>query len=159
MPPTVRRVTEADIRDFATWRYEAPYDVYDITMPLEKAIDYFLSADTACHVLFGGDDALEGYCIFGADARVPGGNYDEPALDIGLGIRPSLMGKGRGGSYVRAVVGYATGSLGADRLRVTIAAWNERALRVWSAAGFAEEQRFETPASVMDGGAFLVLVK
>jgi uncharacterized protein YhfF/RimJ/RimL family protein N-acetyltransferase len=157
MSPTIRKVTEADVRGFATWRYDTPYDVYNITMPPEDAVRYFLSDDTACHVLVEDDGALAGFCTFGSDARVPGGNYGEAALDIGLGIRPSFTGQGRGAAFVRAVIEHAVGSLGADRLRVTVAAWNERALRVWRGAGFTEEQKFEAAAGVMGGGGFFVL--
>ena len=158
MAPTIRRVTAEDIRDFATWRYDPPYDTYDITLPPEEAVDYFLSPDAGCHALIGDGDVLVGFCTFGVDGRVPGGDYSEPALDIGLGIRPSLTGGGNGRAYVQTVVEYATESFGADRLRVTVAAWNDRARHVWTAAGFAEAQRFEAPADVMGGGAFLILV-
>ena len=48
---------------------------------------------------------------------------------------------------------------GVDRLRVTIAAENERALRVWSRVGFAETQRFQAPQPVMGSDTFVVLEK
>ena len=43
---TVRPVAEADIRDFATWRYEPPLDGYNITQTMDEAVEYFLQPST-----------------------------------------------------------------------------------------------------------------
>lgn len=156
----VRPVAADDVRIFSTWRYETPYDVYAITgHSLDETIDYFLGPDINCHVLEGEVGDLIGFITFGQDARVPGGDYSAPALDIGLGIRPDAIGQGHGSRFVRAVTEFATEHLDADVLRVTVAEWNTRALRVWEHAGFERGQRFETPEDfvAMGGGAFFVL--
>lgn len=155
----VRPVTADDVRSFSAWRYEPPYDVYAVTgHSLDETIGYFLGSDVNCHVL---EDAgnLIGFITFGEDARVPGGDYSAPALDIGLGIRPDATGRGSGSRFVGAVIEFATEHLDAAVLRVTIAEWNTRALRVWEHAGFGRVQRFETPDGfeAMGGGAFVVL--
>ncbi len=151
---TVRVVTEADIRDFAAWRHEAPYDVYNITGDSDKAVEYFLRPSTNCHVLVE-DGELAGFFTFGFDAQVPGGDYSTPARDIGLGVKPSRTGQGLGRGFAGAVVEYARD--GAERLRVTIATGNRRAVRVWSGMGFTEIQRFESPQTVMGSNEFVVL--
>lgn len=142
----IRPVTEPDIREFITWRYDPPYDGYNITDDPDEAVAYFLSPGVECHVLVDSDELI-GFCTFGADAQVPGGDYFENRLDIGLGIRPDLTGRGNGSTYVAAVVDLAleehTG------LRVTIAEQNARAIRVWEANGFQRVQRFESPSEVM----------
>ena len=152
----IRPVTGADIRDFALWRHEAPYDVYDITHPVDEAVEYFLRPSTGCHVIEAGGE-LAGFITFGADARVPGGGYSDVALDIGLGIKPELTGRGHGGAYVEAVVAFARDTFSVTPLRVTIAAGNERAVRVWSGRGFKETQRFGSPETVMGSDQFVVL--
>ncbi len=151
---TIRTATEADIRDFAAWRHHAPYDVYNIGGPVEKAVEYFLRPSTNCHVIVR-DGELAGFFTFGSDAQVPGGDYSTPARDIGLGVKPSLTGGGLGRSFVEAVVGFARES--SDGLRVTIATANQRAVRVWSAAGFVETQRFASPETVLGSNEFVVL--
>ena len=95
---------------------------------------------------------------FGADARVPGGDYSDAALDIGLGIKPELTGRGLGGAFVEAVVAFARATFELGPRRVTIAAGNARALRVWSGRGFNEIQRFTSPETVMGSDEFVVLV-
>ena len=153
----VRKATEPDVREFASWRYEPPYDIYSVTDPVDKAIAYFLSDAVNCHVIEG-QGVLVGFITFGSDARVPGGDYTADALDIGMGINPSLTGKGNGTAYVAAVVDHARHTFDAPRLRVSVALNNPRAQRVWEQNGFAETQRFvSTGSSVMGSTEFVVL--
>ncbi len=154
----VRPVTREEVLDFATWRYEPPYDVYDIAEDGADAIDYFLDPSVRCHVLVD-DDRLVGFCTYGADARVPGGDYSTPALDIGLGIRPSLTGRGRGRRFVGAVCAHAASLDEAGPLRVTVAAWNDRARAVWSSAGFTERDRFTSDGSPMGSREWVILIR
>ena len=123
----VRPVAEADIRDFATWRYAPPLDVYNIAQTIDEAVEYFLRPSTGCHVILSGGE-LAAFFTFGEDARVPGGDYSNPGLDIGLGVNPSLIGRGAGRSYVETVVGFALETFDIEPLRVTIAAENRAAL-------------------------------
>lgn len=153
---TIRPLTEADIRDLAAWRYPPPYDGYSIRQPVDEAVAYFLLPETQGHAI-DRDGVLAGFCTFGADARVPGGDYSGPGLDIGMGIRPSMTGRGLGAGFVEAVTAFARRQLGAGRLRVSIAAENERAMRVWSRAGFTETQRFTATHTVMGSDEFVML--
>ena len=153
---SVRAVTETDIREFVTWEYEPPYDHYKITGPVEEAVEYFLRPSTNCHVLMS-DGELVAFFTFGADARVPGGDYSAPGLDIGMGLKPSLTGRGRGRSYVAGVIQFARETLDFEPLRVTIATHNQRAIRVWSGLGFTETQRFQPTKTVLGSDAFVIL--
>jgi RimJ/RimL family protein N-acetyltransferase len=91
---------------------------------------------------------LVGFCSFGVDGRVPGGTYDEQALDLGAGMDPALVGKGHGQAFLGAIVDHATLKLSASRLRATIAVWNERALRAFRSTGFAPISRFRTEKGI-----------
>jgi ribosomal-protein-alanine N-acetyltransferase len=159
--PMIRPATEGDVRELSTWRNDPPYDVYDVgDESVETNIGYLLDPDTRCHAIADGSGDLIGFCTFGADARVPGGDYSVEALDIGLGIRPDRTGRGHGSRFVTAVVEFAATTFQPDTMRVTISEWNKRALRVWEGAGFEHIQRFEARKdfTAMGGGAFIVLV-
>ena len=156
MPISIRPVAAADIREFIEWRYPPPYDVYDHSGPYEEARAYFLLPSTACHAI-DRDGALAGYCTFGEDARVPGGDYSAAALDLGMALRPDLTGGGLGREFVAAVVAFAEKASALPALRVSIAAANARALSVWSANGFAETQRFTADTEVLGSTRFVVL--
>lgn len=152
----VRPATAEDIREFIRWRYEPPYDTYDITDTAEEAVEHFSSSDANCHALVD-DGTLIGYATFGHDAQVPGGDYDEDALDVGMGIHPDRIGRGRGVEFIEAAVTHARSVLGTDRLRVTIAEANGRALRAARRAGFVETARFTSVREVLGTNRFVIL--
>ncbi|MEA3510274.1 MAG: ASCH domain-containing protein [Actinomycetota bacterium] len=156
MALNLRSATDSDIRTFAAWRYESPYDAYDMTMSASEAITYFSDPGVHCSTLLDGNDVV-GFCTFGEDARVPGGDYDDAGLDIGLGIDPARTGSGEGHRFVAAVIAHAAVTFGPRQLRVTIAVGNLRAIRVWSGAGFAEVSRFATPRVLMGSSEFAIL--
>jgi len=74
---TLRPVTEDDVRDFATRRYEPPSDDYNMTQPVDEAVQYFLQPETNCHVILR-EDELAGFCTFGSDAWVPAATTRRP---------------------------------------------------------------------------------
>jgi ribosomal-protein-alanine N-acetyltransferase len=152
----VRPATEIDVRAFSQWKYESPFDVYDVNMPHDEAVDYFLGSDVHCHVLVEADE-LVGFMTFGSDGHVPGGDYTGDALDIGLGIHPSLIGMGNGKRYLRSAVTFARATFDIQGLRVTIAANNVRAQRAWTGVGFHETGEFVAPDTVMGTRKFVVL--
>ena len=153
---SVRPATAADVIEFAAWRYEPPYDVYDLTEPVDEAVAYFTSPSTGCHVVHTAD-GLAGYCTFGEDARVPGGDYASPAIDIGAALAPSLTGKGHGSAFVAAILAFAAEEHGPVTARVTIAAENGRAIRVWEENGFTEVARFRSEREVLGTREFVIL--
>ena len=115
----------------------------------------FVDPVNAYHAIVDNGGQLVAYCCFGPDARVPGGDYDNPALDIGLGVHPDLSGQGLGGAFVDAVLRFAQQEFVPTEFRVTVAEFNERALRVWEKARFRPVQRFERK---QDGAPFVILV-
>jgi [ribosomal protein S18]-alanine N-acetyltransferase len=138
---------DAEAREVLAWHYEAPYDIYNIYNAdpahieesvaglVDPANQYFVASDAEGRIL--------GYCCFGPDARVPGGDYRDPDwLDVGLGMRPDLTGQGRGLVFFSAVLDFGRERLGARRYRLSVAAFNGRAIRVYERAGFREAGRF-----------------
>ncbi len=149
----------AAVERIMTWRYPPPYDIYDIDVAgsdAEATISFLLDPENAYYRIEDERGELVAFCCFGRDAQVPGGDYPRPALDIGLGVRPDLTGKGQGRRYVNGVIEYASRVLGAKQLRVTIAAFNLRAQRVWEQAGFKKTGTFARPLDQMQ---FLVMEK
>jgi RimJ/RimL family protein N-acetyltransferase len=146
--PLIRRDAEAIV----TWRYEAPYDVYDLD---EDAVSSLLRPDCQYYSVRR-DDELIGYRCYGSDAQVSGGDYSVPALDTGGGLRPDLTGRGLGGSVLRAAMHFARRHFQVDRFRVTVASFNDRAIRVCTNAGFDRSSEFERPS---DHRRFTILMR
>jgi RimJ/RimL family protein N-acetyltransferase len=132
--------------EIVRWRYDPPYDVYNLEDD-ETVIQYALDPENNFYAMDDKKLGLVGFCSFGLDGQVPGGDYVENALDIGMGIRPDLTGRGLGSGFVAEVLAFARQMYAPVRIRVTIAAFNERAKRVWEANHFRPHQRFVHHAS------------
>jgi RimJ/RimL family protein N-acetyltransferase len=125
----IRELTAHDLAHIATWAYDGPWSVYDSDGQLDPALGYWAVVDAE-------DGRLQGFACLGADARVPGLAGAAGVLDVGVGMRPDLVGQGRGADFVGAVVALAE-ARGARRLRAVVQDWNERSLQVFTGLGFA----------------------
>ena len=154
-PFTFQPMDEASARAISEWRYDAPYDIYNIAPDdVEKEMQLFLDPQNAYHTITDEHGDLVAYCCFGPDGQVPGGDYSAAALDIGLGVRPDLTGRGRGLTYVNAVLDFTRCTFPPTAFRVTVAEFNKRALRVWEKAGFRPVQTFQRSGDSM---AFVIM--
>jgi len=145
-------MTAAYAADIVTWHYAPPYDYYDMT----DADPAFLADPASGYYAVTGPDGLIGFRSFGADGQVPGFDYDSSALDTGGGLRPALTGQGLGRAAISAGLDFGRAQFGPDAFRITVAAFNERALRVVRSLGFAVTGSFDSAA---DGREFYVLVR
>jgi ribosomal-protein-alanine N-acetyltransferase len=82
---------------------------------------------------------------------VPGGRYDESALDTGGGLRPDLTGQGLGRAAIETGLAFGRERFGPPAFRMTVATFNVRAQRVIAALGFSAAGTF---AGVADGRGY-----
>ena len=123
-----RPMTQPEAEAVAAWHYEPPYDFYDfeadpedheeVLDPERRAGDYH-SVEV--------DGELAGFFSFKQHG-------DE--LEVGLGLRPDLAGKGLGLEFVEAGLEFARAKFGPRTLWLDVATWNERAKKVYERAGF-----------------------
>lgn len=139
---------EADVRAIAGWRYDGPYAFYDLA---GEDVAEFL-AEVGSYVAAEDERGeLVGFFGFGAVGQVPGGQdaelYPPDALDVALGLRPDLVGGGLGPGFVAAGLAYAREhrSPAPTRFRLSVAAFNERAVRAYERVGFRRGPRFSSP--------------
>lgn len=134
-----------------TWKYDGEYAFYDMTADPE---DY---AELICEETRNRSDyfearlngALAGY--FCAEASGEG-------LEIGLGLRPDLCGKGMGKAFFSQILDFVAGRYACQTLILRVAAFNRRAMRVYRACGFADDGSY---LQKTNGGeyAFVKMVK
>jgi ribosomal-protein-alanine N-acetyltransferase len=139
-----RPMGDAEAREVLAWHYESPYDIYNADpMHIEESVAGLVDPANQYFVASDAEGRILGYCCFGPDARVPGGDYRDPdLLDVGLGMRPDLTGQGHGPAFFGVVLTFGREQLGARRFRLSVAAFNHRAMRVYERAGFREVGRF-----------------
>ena len=154
---TFHRMDETSARNIPSWRYKAPYDIYNLgSGEVENDIQRFMDPGSPYYGMADEQGELVAYCCFGLQAQVPGGDYSSEALDIGLGVRPDLTGHGQGLAYVNSVLDFARVTFAPCSYRVTIADFNERARRVWEKAEFQFVARFQRER---DGRPFVVMLR
>jgi [ribosomal protein S18]-alanine N-acetyltransferase len=131
---TIAPMTQAEAEAVAAWHYPGEYAFYDAATVPEDMEDLL-------------DSARRGDAYFGA--RGPGADLegfvyldrkDAGAVEIGLGLRPDLTGRGLGAAFTGAAIQLAR-DRGAERITLAVAAFNVRAITVYERAGFAETGR------------------
>jgi [ribosomal protein S18]-alanine N-acetyltransferase len=139
---TISPLTAENAWEITTWSYDPPYDLYDLA---PEHLSGLLTPEYRYHQVTDQSGSLVGYCCFGLDAQVPGGDYrqSEPeVLDIGVGLKPSYTGRGYGVGFVRSVLGYAAVIYHPAIFRATVAGFNHRSLRTFQNLGFEIKERF-----------------
>jgi [ribosomal protein S18]-alanine N-acetyltransferase len=131
-------MNDEEARAVVSWRYEAPYYFYDMANdpggleellgPPERRRGYYA-------VLSDGE--LVGFFSFGPGGQLPSFDYaDDGSLDIGLGLRPDLTGKGLGLEFLLAGLEFGRRHFSPAGFRLAVAMFNGRAIRVYERAGF-----------------------
>ena len=154
--PTVFKfepMNEVNARAVQSWRYEAPYDLYNLT---SDTLTAFLDPLYRYYSVIDEQGELIAFRCFGADARVPGGDYSADALDMGGGLRPDLTGQGLGPRVMNAAIEFARIQFAPKAFRTTVAAFNQRALRACEKVGYEPVQRF---IATHNGMPFVVLMR
>jgi RimJ/RimL family protein N-acetyltransferase len=151
-------ITGPEARTIMSWRYPFLDTLFDpdpdeleddVAALLVPAYHYFAARND--------DGELVGFCCFGEDAQVPGGDYTRPALDLGMGLRPELTGQGRSHLFLQAAMAWGGELFAPEYYRATIAAINGRSLAMCARAGFFIIQRFRAQAGEPE--EFIVLLK
>jgi RimJ/RimL family protein N-acetyltransferase len=126
--------TEAHAREVARWHYEPPYDFYDLASdPADEAAMHDSShAEHYRAVLEDGGERLDAFWYF---------DWHGDIVVVGIGLRPDLTGRGLGESFLRAQLAYAASRWNPTRFRLFVAAWNERAIRLYERLLFSEVGR------------------
>lgn len=136
-------ITEIEARTVLCWRYpQMAVFLEPDADELEDDVAALLHPDYHYYAAHDESGRLVGFCCFGEDARVPGGDYALPALDVGLGLHPDLTGRGLSHSFLEKILALGGELFAPEFFRATVAAVNERSLRLFEGAGFYFMQTF-----------------
>ena len=130
----MRPLTQVDAEAVAAWRYPADYAFYDWTA---DPGDLALLLDPARR-----RDAF--HAADGEDGRLAGFFQIEPSagsVELGLGLRPDLCGRGLGEGFTRTGIELVWSLHGPVRITLAVAAFNRRAITVYERCGFTETGR------------------
>lgn len=139
-------IKEMDIKDaveISTWIYMEPYSLYSLDGS-QETIEELMDGT---YYTVTNEGKIIGYFCYGKSAQVPGGRNQglygaKDAMDIGLGLRPDLTGKGMGAKFVLKGIEFGIGKFNPGIVRLTVAAFNKRAIRVYERVGFITAGNF-----------------
>ncbi|WP_237150647.1 GNAT family N-acetyltransferase [Planococcus rifietoensis] len=147
-------MTEESARDILSWRYPYPYDFYNG----EASDESLQELMNGSYRLVWEQGELFGFYCTGKGAQVPAGHasnaYPEGPVDIGLGMKPEKTGAGRGAAFLDFLLREINKRHPEQALRLTVAQFNARAVRLYERVGFVKTVEFKN-----DYAMFQVMLK
>ena len=126
---TFHKMKQEDAQQIASWHYAAPYDFYDADQDQEDLAELLdpRSWQESYYSVFNEENELVGLFVFKPDGQ---------SVEVGLGLRPDLTGKGLGQAFLTAGLTFGQGHLSVREWSLSVATFNTRAIRVYERVGF-----------------------
>jgi len=148
----IKDMSEKFAVEIVNWKYDAPYDFYNNEVTSESINEII---ENPYFAVVNQCDELIGFFCTGFSAQVPIGHeygaYSEEFLDIGIGMNPELTGRGLGTIFFLKVLHNVEKD---GPIRLTVAEFNQRAIRLYLKNGFIERKKFKKGST-----EFIVMVK
>lgn len=155
MKLSVQEMTKEFAEESLQWTYKPPYDFYNVELSEETLAERL---DGSYRSVLNESGALIGFFCTGESAKVPAGEkdgvYDEAAVDMGLGMHPSLTGQGNGNLFGKTVLAQIEAEHEGKPVRLSVATFNKRAIRLYENMGFVKRASFQT-----DVCPFITMIK
>ena len=129
-------ITQEQVEDIAfNWHYDAEYSFYDMESDKEDLVE-FLDPKKRGDSIFvvTKDNDIIGFFSFNKVAI--------KTIDMGLGMRPDLVGNGNGLGFLKAGIDFAESMYSPKKITLSVATFNKRAIKVYRKIGFEEVDTF-----------------
>lgn len=130
------------------WKYEGVYSFYDMTEDLEDHegfIDESLRNKNDHYQATVGNELAGFFCVV----------QEASSIEIGLGLKPDLCGKGAGKDFVEQITAFIQTNYRCDKLVMNVAVFNQRAIKVYRSCGFKDVKVIKQRSN---GGVYEFLV-
>ncbi len=124
-----RPMSAQSAQAIARWQYEGVYSFYNAESDPDDLAELLDPHNWSDHY----------YEVVGEQGDLIGFIYlkrDGPVVEIGLGLRPDLTGRGLGRQFLLDALDFAAQRDALAGFRLLVATFNERAIRVYTKAGF-----------------------
>jgi ribosomal-protein-alanine N-acetyltransferase len=129
-------MSQADAVAISRWHYPEPYSFYDWDADPDDLAELLDPARRGERYWAADDESGELAGHFSFKPREPG------AVEIGLGLRPDLTGRGLGAEFVEAGLEHARRHFAPNEFVLAVAAFNLRAIAVYERAGFTHARAY-----------------
>lgn len=153
---SVRQMMLEDVKEICAWSYSEPYKLYSFDGSDETVAEFLGGEYKSVY----SDDELFGYYCTGKSAQVPIKESVElyaalDAVDIGLGMKPCNTAKGSGREFLEFILSCVCKDFPSRIIRLTVASFNKRAIKVYSSLGFKKTHEFIRPQNEME---FIIMI-
>lgn len=128
------------------WQYGGEFAFYDMPNDQDDLTE-FLDPDqrTEHYYAVMDETQLIGFFVF-----EPG----QDSLELALGMRPDLTGRGNGTAFLESGLAFAIEKYQPQQIELAVAAFNERAIRLYTRSGFEPVERFQQETN---GGSYEIV--
>lgn len=128
-----RRVSENDVKDMLTWKYEGIYSFFDNDLSQGK-INYIKSfpTDDNVYAIYDEKNQLVGNCAL----------YLNDKVSFSIQMRPNLTSKGMGKEFLEAFLEFAKEKYNLKNIELSVLKFNERAIRLYKSLDFKVTDEF-----------------
>ncbi|MEG1255582.1 GNAT family N-acetyltransferase [Clostridium sp.] len=132
----IKRATEIDSKNIATWKYDGIYSFYDNNRTEgKKEWASNIYKDENVFGIYNEKNELIGNCCFDRDE-------DDNQFYFGIQMRPDLTGKGLGKEVLEVVLEFGRKKYNLEKIKLLVAKFNERAIKVYERLGFKVREEF-----------------
>lgn len=134
---TFHKMRQEDAQQIACWHYPSPYNFYDWDQDPDDLAELLdpQSWQESYYAVLNEENDLAGFFVFKPD---PSGH----TVEVGLGLRPDLTGKGLGRAFVNAGLLFGQEHFSVEMWSLSVATFNTRAIRLYEQVGFTPLNTF-----------------
>ncbi|WP_407272240.1 GNAT family N-acetyltransferase [Radiobacillus sp. PE A8.2] len=131
-------ITQRQAEEIAyNWKYEGIYAFYDMVADQDD-LKEFLDPQQRQDLVYA---AIQNDDLIGFLTTSP--SQDGKSIEIGLGLKPDLTGKGMGVSFVEEGIAFIIRNYTPELITLAVAEFNQRAIKVYEKAGFKRGTSFQ----------------
>jgi [ribosomal protein S18]-alanine N-acetyltransferase len=126
------------------WHYDGKYSFYNMEADQDDLLEFLdpIQRSESKYVVLK-DREIIGFYSFT--------KVNENVIDVGLGMRPDLTGKGLGKEFLEVGIDFAVKRYAPEKITLSVATFNLRAIKVYKSIGFIEKETF---LQETNGGSF-----
>ncbi len=128
---TIKKMEQSEALEIADrWKYDGEYAFYNMTADPEDYEEIVTAEERGDRYfsVFDGDELTGFFCVEQEGADV----------EIGLGLRPDLTGRGRGKVFLEEILRFVWENYSFEKIKLDVASFNQRAVKVYERAGFVK---------------------
>lgn len=117
------------------WHYDGEYYFYDMEADKEDLVEFINpeKRDGSTFVVTNKNEIIGFFSFIKVDYNT---------INIGLGMRPDLTGKGTGQKFLKAGLAFAKSKYTPEKITLSVATFNQRAIKLYLKMGFKEVNTF-----------------